>query len=240
MLADPRVRGIVVELAGPAGAGKTSLAKALCLRDAAIREGLRPSVHYLFWNACVMLPTMVTLHRPPRRATWKALKRVLYISTLKALVDRRRRQCPVILFDEGPVYMLSRLLYFADGRPDGRAFHPWWQSAITGWAETLHLIVWMDASDEILTQRIRTRPGRPPIADLSEGPLLRFLGRYRACYRTVVRQLEAAGGPRVVRLDTGHVGTDVLANQVLAALGRTRVNPEPAPHALTESVRLLQ
>ena len=76
-----RNRGVVVELVGPAGAGKTTLAQGVSAVDPTVRAGLslwglpRPK---LFEAALPLLPTFVlSAIRPSRRLQWGEMAQMI-------------------------------------------------------------------------------------------------------------------------------------------------------------------
>lgn len=211
--------GPVVELVGPAGAGKSSMFRALEARvaPAPLRADVR--VTGCLPAALGLLPTFVRWHQPYRRLLHKEIKRALFLAALAQSVSRTRQRRPGgIVFDEGPVYMLSRLLYFGAWDIDGEAFRQWWTRTIRQWAATLQLIVWLDAETTVLARRVRGRPGPPPLRASGEAAFSEFVGRYRDCYRMVLDDLGRAGGPPVLSLDTTHEDFDSLVGRVHAAI----------------------
>ena len=209
----------LVELIGPAGAGKSSLLRALRQRDARICGNVEISRLTYLRDIPPLLPTFAKFHRPFRGLRQKEMKRVLYLTTLRRLLsdsgaDTRRIQ----VLDEGPVYMLTRMLCLGEPCFENEAFHLWWDVAVAQWARRLRLVVCLDAAPYVLARRIRRRPGRPPISDTTDGSLLPFLEKYRRGYDRVVHQLTTAGGPALVAFDTSCVNIDWVASQVLGAI----------------------
>ena len=97
------------------------------------------------------------------------------------------------------------------------------------WAQTLDVVIYLDASDDVLIERIRTRRQAHPVKDLPAEEVGRFLSAYRRAYERVIDDLLACGGPQVahLRADTGHV--ESLAASALAALDGARRGPVHSP-----------
>ena len=212
---------MLVELIGPAGAGKSALVRALTRRDSRIMSlpPIAATTHVR--DALSLLPRFVRFHSPFEALFRKEMKRVLYLTTLERVLNETRETTPpVLVMDEGAAYMLARMLYFGGPILENEAFREWWHSAVARWARALRILVWLDADTGILAHRIRARGGRPPICDLGDAALVPFLERYRACYRMVVRQLTATEGPVVTAIDTGSCGLDAVAARALAAIHR--------------------
>jgi hypothetical protein len=212
----------LVELIGPAGAGKSSLLRALRQRDARICGNVEISCLTYLRDIPPLLATFAKFHRPFRGLRQKEMKRVLHLTTLGRVLRAPEAEGPHIqVLDEGPVYMLTRMLCLGEPRFDNEAFHLWWDVAVSQWARRLRLVVCLDAAPYVLARRIRRRPGPPPISDTTDGSLLPFLEKYRRCYDRVVHQLTEAGGPAPVTFDTSCLTIDSLANHVLGAIRAT-------------------
>ena len=212
---------MLIELAGPAGAGKSTLLAALRARDAAILPDVVIRPQQYLPAAIGLAPAFMKFHCPFRGLFRKEMKRALYLTTLHRVVtDRRHRTGGCRIFDEGPVYLLARMLHLAEDRFENEALRRWWELAAWQWARTLHLVVFLDADSRALTRRIRSRASRPPVSDTRDVTLIPFLDRYRQCYQQVLHAMTAErGGPAIVRVDTGAIPLDRVADGILAMLG---------------------
>jgi shikimate kinase len=198
-------RPLVVALAGLAGVGKSSLSRALVALDPEIRA--RPRVSWWRYLASLpsVIPTFIRLHRPFRGVLGKEMKRFLRLDALQRLV-RETTDCRILVFDEGPVYLLSRILVYGGQNIQTRGFEDCWRRAIDAWAPELDAIVWLEAPENLLAARLRAR-ARHPFADRGDQAIHRLLGAYREAFSRVISELTAAGGPRpwTVRTDRGSV-----------------------------------
>lgn len=212
----PAKRPLVFELVGPAGSGKTTLLRTLGQRDHGIRTVVRiPTRRYLA-TAFRLLPTFISIHRPYRGLQWKEMKRILYLGALHQLLRQETfTNYRAVVLDEGPVYMLSRLRVFGGEAIESRTFQKWWRGAISEWADTIDGIVWLDAEDPILADRIRTRDQPYPVKDVSDSSVRNFLARYRAAFDYVIKELTTGDGPRVFRFVTDGQSSDQIADKIL-------------------------
>ncbi|HEX6614691.1 MAG TPA: hypothetical protein VF046_00155 [Gemmatimonadales bacterium] len=210
-------RRLVVELAGPAAAGKTSLLLALGGGDRQLHAGLRVPRHMHIATALSLAPTFLALHRPYGGLLRKEMKRITYLGSLSRLLqDGRPTQDGAVILDEGAVYMLARLQVFGADRIRSAAYARWWRGAIEAWARMLDLIVWLDAPDPILRARLRGRRQPHPAKALPDDGIDRFIATYRESYRRVVRALVEARGPEVLVIRTDRESVAQIARRIEA------------------------
>jgi energy-coupling factor transporter ATP-binding protein EcfA2 len=219
-----RQRGVVVELVGPAGAGKTTLAQGVSAVDPSVRAGLslwglpRPR---LFEAALPLLPTFVaSILLPSRRLQWGEMAQMVRLGALRSVVSDEARKHRVILLDEGPVFALSWLdVFFA--RNGDRAVS-WRRRIVADWASLLDVVVFIDASDSTLAQRIRTREKEHMVKDHSDEEIYGFAAGFRKAFDRVIAEIAKAGHLVVdaLRTDRGHEGEN--ADRLMATLQRRR------------------
>jgi len=144
-----RGRAVVVELVGPAGAGKTTLARGVSAVDATVRSGLSlwglPR-RRLLRSAIALLPTIVGAgfdHAPLRAGE---IAQMIRLGALRQVVADESLRHRVIILDEGPVFALSWLdMFFA--RNSDHVPAAWRRRVIADWAELLDVVVFIDATD---------------------------------------------------------------------------------------------
>lgn len=213
----------VIELVGPSGAGKSTAVRLIAAQDPRVRVLGLPAAGTYARALPALVPTLLRLHQPFHRVLRREMKRVLHLAALRRMVEEMHADAQTVaLVDEGPVYMLSRLLFLADRALDTEAFREWWQGAVDDWAEVLDRVIWIDAETPVLINRIRRRSGAPPIADTGDAPLSAFLARYRTCYARVLTRLEQRSGPLIVRIDTTTLTMPALAARVRGELEEAR------------------
>jgi thymidylate kinase len=206
----------VVELAGPAGSGKTTVAAHLMQTDETFGPGrLHIPLHRFVLDACRLLPTFARMRGTRADIQRKDVKRMLYLSAMSRTVERARRSGSyrVLLLDEGPVYMLARMRALA-GAIESSGYRKWVQNALEWWGRELDVVALLDAPNEVLVQRIRGRSDPPPVARLTDHELSRFLTRYRAVYEQIVGELAQSGPVRVVRIATDGVPPAIVAHRI--------------------------
>jgi len=213
-------RPAVIELVGPAGVGKTTLS----LQLEANGQARRGTIWFVPTPALArgtlrQFPTALTLYRETRRFLWDEIK---HLARLDALLTFLRTSpwngARLVALDEGPVYTLSWLQVIGHRRFREGAQAAFLQRTLQQWAPHLDAVVVLDAPDDVIMARIRRRQKPHLVKDRSAPEVTAFIEEYRRAAERVIVDLQALGGPPVVRLDCTE--TDGLADRVLNALGR--------------------
>ena len=223
-----RALPFLVELVGPAGAGKTTLFWALSRRSGRILHGSLPyyrglaDMPFYVRNGLLLTPTLLRLCQTNGRRLTR--REIAWMAILQgwhsAVRQRASSSSTAIVLDQGPVFLLARLFWLGPEGLRGQTAEKWRKSMYAHWAAALDLVVWLDASDAVLLARIRTRDKWHAVKDRSESEALEFLSRYRAAYGQVMAALTAnGGGPKVLRVDTARESLEGVVDRVLTELG---------------------
>jgi predicted kinase len=227
--ASPRPRSpgrpLVVELAGLAGSGKSAVALALGRLDPQIRARPRVAGPSHLASVPALIPTFVRLHRPFRGVLTKEMKRMLHLHALYRFA-RGTTGRGTVVFDEGPIYMLARIVVFGGDNIRSPGFERWWGTTVAEWAATLDAVVWLDAPDEVLAARVHSRRQRHPLQGADDGAVTAFFHAYREAFTEVLDALRVARGPQVWTVATDQASADQTAR---ALLERLHALPAPGP-----------
>ncbi|HEV3408044.1 MAG TPA: AAA family ATPase [Gaiellaceae bacterium] len=208
----------LVELAGPAGAGKSTVFRALVARDGTV-EG-RPSLRkreYAGVLASELLGVARTLLRDRAylsRVTPEQIQMMAYLQALPRVLDRvDLAESRTLALDQGPIYLLTRRSL------TNERLAAWRRRVVQTWAPLLDVVVWLDAPDAVLVERINARDKRHRLQGSPEETALKALRESRAVYERVLDELET-DRPRwvVLRFDTSVRSAEEIADEVLAAL----------------------
>jgi len=219
-----RDRAVVVELVGPAGAGKTTLAKGVTETDATVRSGLSlwglPR-RRLVRSAMALLPTILgaSINRTPLRAGEMA--QMIRLGALRSVVEDEASQHRVIILDEGPVFALSWLDMFFTRNSD-RVPAAWRRRVIAQWATLLDVVVFIDASDITLANRIRTREKPHTVKDLPDAEIFGFSAGFRKAFERAIGELAQAGHIVVDTLKTDSDPVDENTARLMTKLKQRR------------------
>ena len=214
----------VVELAGPAASGKSSLLRALIQSDGGFAILADPErrrikhIPFIVTSIFSSLPVLLRQSRSGRWFTWREIKSIVYLKGWHRVLRRPTANGVIIALEKGPVLRLAQLRAFDSGNISSRRFDEWWVSLLKQWAHTLEMVVWLDAPDGILLERIRARARpRHTIKERSEKEYGEFLARYRASIEGVFSSLRASGGPMVIRFDTDQESLGQIVDKTLLA-----------------------
>jgi broad-specificity NMP kinase len=210
----------LVELAGPAGVGKSTLSRVLRQHYAAEQGtiwGL--PVLPLLENGALLVPTLFPLWLHSRSLLWDESRHMVRLSTLQRELSRvRTNGSSAVIFDEGPVFALAWLRGFGHESMRSAAAEAWWQVTLREWAATVDTVVVLDASDAMVARRIRTRPEWHEIKNASDQQISTWIGRFRTALSWVLAGLTVHDGPAIHRIRTDEGSPEHIAEQVLAAL----------------------
>lgn len=213
-------RPLVAELAGVAGAGKTTLLRQLA-RDGRFAEGVRMRRrHYarsLGALALALLPAYAQRAQPLRWPSRDELRSMVYLHAWQRAVRRPQAGAQVRLLDHGPVFRLAALRAWALPPQAHPAYVYWWERSLEQWRATLDLVIWLDAPDEVLIERINQRARGHAVKQRPAAEARAFLARYRAAFEQILARMAGPGGPAVLRIDTAGADLAAIAEQVRGA-----------------------
>lgn len=223
------IRPRIVEIVGPAGAGKSTLCHALGTGSAFIQLGNFPDVRkmsavpFFIRNG---IQTFSSLSRLPRRQGRKLTRREFaWLSILNGwtvILQKELRNNKVIILDQGPVYLLAEMSEFGPEylkRPNAESL---WLNLYSRWADTLDMIVLLDAPDADLLKRIRSRDKEHVVKNESAETTFDFLAGYRKAYEKTISGLLANGSHlKILRFDTSQKSPQEIADQFLFQLTST-------------------
>ena len=235
---------MLMELVGPAGAGKSLLADRLRVRGDVVRASVwnLPRV-LIFESALRSLPVLVRMCVETRAFPRAELEQIVRLNALRLFVRRRVGGARLVVLDEGPVFALSWLRVFGHPRIQNGRLEPWWRRTLADWAGVLDRVVMLDAPEPVLVSRIRGRQKPHDIfRQMTDAQILDLIARYRTAFDGVLAALTAGGRPEVLTLAAADGSTEQLGDAVLAPLGPppapTRERAAPDRHTLTHRATL--
>ena len=137
------------------------------------------------------------------------------------------------MLDQGPIFALACLLWGRKPVTRTAAFGRWLGEMVDRWSIELDAIVWLEAPDPVLVERIERREQAHEAKGSPAGRALELLAAHRAAYTRVLGAFDGSTGPPVLRFDTAARSPDEVAGELAEALGPV------SPTALTDVGRRL-
>ena len=220
--APPSPTALFVELAGPAGVGKSTLSRALVGRGGVASGtiwGL--PIAALLGNGVRLLPSLVRNCRQAHSLLWDESRHMVRLATLhRTLLGTVLPGTRTVVFDEGPIFALAWLRGFGHEIMRSEASEGWWQATLRDWAAVMDVVVVVEANDALLARRIRIRPHPHEVKEFSDPAIVAWMARFRSALSWVLEGLAREGGPVVLRVTTEREPPELLAAWVAAALDR--------------------
>jgi len=218
----------LVELVGPAGAGKSTLCRALTQQSLAIREANFPDVRkissapFYIWNG---LPLLTTVTRSYRSGDNRSMSRreFAWLAILRGwpnILQKELKKNSVIVLDQGPVSLLTELFEFGPPFLKDQAVKSMWQEIYGRWIKILDMIIWLDAENIDLLSRIRKRDKGHVVKNESDENVLSFLNRNRKAYKEIISRMSCnSNNLKILQFDTSQKSTKEIVNQLFLQFG---------------------
>jgi len=216
----------IVEFVGPAGVGKTTLCHALS-RCEDIQLSNFPDVRkisnapFFVWNGLQISPALLSLRRHiSRKLTRREFAWLSILYGWPTVLQKESQIDRVIILDQGPVYLLTETREFGPEFLRRQNTENLWRDLYSRWADTLDMIIWLDAEDADLLKRIRSRDKEHVVKNESAETTFEFLTGYRKAYERTISNLSLSHpGLKVLRFDTSRRSLEEIACRLLFEFG---------------------
>lgn len=228
-------RAFIIELVGPAAAGKTTFCKYICDKSNNFSALSPPSLSRTLSIDCLLdnlsvikqiffiLPILYRLYKIKNTQRFLNISEISFLSILTGwhTVIRKNKKSygKILIIDQGPIYMLSHLLIFGPDYIKNRYVIKYFESVYRNWANTLDMIIYFDTSDNYLIDRIRRRIKWHVEKDKDESEIVNFLALYRKTYKYLLSIFtEYQNSLEFLRFDTQLESLDSIVNSLLKEL----------------------
>lgn len=218
----------VMEVIGPAGAGKSTVCQALAAANESIHLRNFPDVRNLT-NAPFFLryglQTAMSFGRLPARESRRPNRQeIAWLSILhgwpKLLQSQDKSNCRVCVLDQGPIYLLSELRESGPTYLKRQSADKAWQRLYAGWASVLDTVIYLDAPDAVLAERIRARGKAHIMKEEADDMVFKFIHGFRSSYECVLSALRVYNTAlRILTFDTSRATSDEIADTVVNVFG---------------------
>lgn len=171
------------------------------------------------WHLLALV-TMALRHRMLSRSESGTLRALAYLRALPHVLEGWPGG-RVIVFDQGPIFLLTRHDVLEE------PLAAWRAQTFDTWNALLDVIVVLDAPNAVLVDRINTRSKEHRVKGAPGHAALDFVARSRAVYDEALSRLAAHGsGPAILRFDTSVNSVAEIVDQIIAVLTDAQADPD--------------
>jgi deoxyadenosine/deoxycytidine kinase len=217
----------IIEVVGPAGAGKSSLANALS-RHRGIKLVSSPPYYRKFSdipffarNTLELLPTFLKLNYK-KKGNWLSMRDMAWMVILKGwhrVFSQKKLQKSILILDEGPIFHMALLQIYGSESLNNPSAQVWWGQMYKRWSKMLDMVVFLDAPDSTLIERIRAREKPHGVKIKGNDYAIKYLTDLREKYDYLLCKLTSEEpNLKVLRFDTLQISLDQVCLNLSATL----------------------
>lgn len=227
----PNPHPVILELVGPAGAGKTTIRNTLLSNYPQVQFQVHPyfrdrkNAPFFITNTLKMLPLLarIALTRAGRHLTLQEIALMVIMHGWSPLLKRRAAQHHgFTLLDQGPVYLMAHLDPQGPPRLHTPAAVAWINHGYQVWANTVNTIIYVDTEDSILIERINTRGKGHGVRGKPEDEARKFLIRSRESLNYAICALHKRNNNlRIYRFNSSEKSADEISQEVVTLVNHS-------------------
>jgi hypothetical protein len=211
----------IIELAGVAGAGKSTLMKAMMQKNGSIMPFPPPSkIYYLPFLPRIIskwLPLYLKKFRSSRWFTLQEIRNMGYLETwLSYIRSKSSNGQNIYVLDPGSVHWLSSLQAYGPPITKHPLFQSWWKNKFDQWSSGLTAIIWCDAPEDACLQRVLSRDEWHEIKEMSIDSALSELRCYRDFYEHIIPDMTSNHAIKLFHFHTDKISTEQMVEQIFS------------------------
>ncbi len=242
-----REKPFIIELVGPPGSGKTTLTEAMRIQKGSIRVVVFPyfrDLRYVAFFARSLLlsvPSVVGMPRD-RKGQGLTLRDVALMTILRGWDSHLQRAAEakgtMLVLEEGAICLMAKLRGFGSEAIRGEGADKWWLNIYKRWADTLDVIVRLDAAPATLLQRLRQRDTKYEFDQMDDEQAINYLERIKAAQESVVDSLlRITRKTRLLQFETETSTPEQICREIFSlADSHAVVCPVPARRTIGQGV----
>lgn len=219
---NPLIRPTLLEIVGPAGAGKTTLTAMLCRQSDRVQQisSLKRSRYAPLYlgSAAAVAPVVAHSLWNGNWSGWQDTYWMVRLAASQPVVSRElQRRSEIGIIDQGPIYTLARL-WASPALQRDKQLSQWWNHTLSYWAHRLHYVVWLDAAADVLVDRVNARAKEHAFkGQLAQVALLR-LEEHRRLYAETIQRLSCYASLRILYCNTAQESLEAIVRRMAHVL----------------------
>ena len=191
----PVHRPRIIELVGPAGAGKSAVAEELAHLPGVLCTSMwRVPLAELAWATFCSIPSATMLIRRAGAPLSRELRHIARLRALLNFLDRDALSAyRYVILDEGAIYTLAWLQVIGHHVFSDQRTQSWRHYIAALWAAELDEVVRLDAPDTVLAQRLRSRAKAHVLSHAPDRAVTAFSMRYRSAIAATLGMIQRHG-----------------------------------------------
>lgn len=190
-------RGLIIELIGLAGVGKSTLSRNLRINFPTTIQEFPPSTWKLscapFYIKNVLSLTPIITGFTLQNFKGFTRREIAFMALLNGWDEVLRKKTEnsdkVIIIDQGAISCMAYLQVRSPYYFQNSNTQKWWLKMYDHWAQTIDMIVWLSAPNSTLIHRIKTRNQVHGLQNISEQNGEATLKRYYLAYESIIKIL---------------------------------------------------
>lgn len=218
---------MIIEIIGPAGAGKTTLRNAIIRKMPQIQNEPLPPVwnasYYPFFIKNIIQIAPLIILSPKNNSRNLTRRELAWMAILNGwfqlLKKSQRKNSGIIILDQGPIFLMTILKGFGPEFINQTYLYSWWKKIFQQWSQTLDLVIWLDAADETLIERIDDRESDHIIKGKTGLEVNIFFKKFRSIFENIMEiMLSKNAKIGLIKIDTAQNSIDQVIEKVVSEL----------------------